>query len=81
MTGDNYIPKGVSVDALDRKKLWQFEPTNLKVGQQCTGGDIFGTVYENILINHKIMLPPKAMGRVTWIAPPGNYTLDVRTKY
>lgn len=43
-----------------------------------TGGDIFGTVPENRMIKHRIMLHPKAKGTVTYIAPEGNYTLDVR---
>jgi V-type H+-transporting ATPase subunit A len=40
-----------------------------------TGGDMYGVVQENTLIKHKIMLPPKARGTVTYIAPPGNYTV------
>lgn len=40
-----------------------------------TGGDIYGSVPENNLITHKIMLPPKAMGTITWIAPAGEYTV------
>jgi vacuolar-type H+-ATPase catalytic subunit A/Vma1 len=31
VSGDIYIPKGVRVEALDKKKLWPFEPANLKV--------------------------------------------------
>ncbi len=42
-----------------------------------TGGDIYGVVYENNLIRHKIMLPPKAKGTVTWIAEPGSYDVTV----
>lgn len=30
---------------------------------------------ENNLIRHDIMLPPKARGTVTYLAPPGNYTI------
>ena len=48
-----------------------------QVGDHITGGDIYGTVIENTLITHKIMLPPKALGTITYIAPPGNYTLSV----
>jgi len=41
------------------------------------GGDIIGEVYENELFDsHKIMVHPKAKGRVTYIAPPGNYSLN-----
>lgn len=44
-----------------------------------SGGDIFGSVYENSLVhNHKIMLPPRALGTVKYIAEQGSYTVDVR---
>jgi len=70
-----YIPRGINVPALSRTKPWNFVPLNFKVGDMITGGDIYGQVPENLVINHKIMLPPRAMGRITWIAPPGAYTL------
>ena len=35
-------------------------------------------MFENSLITHKVMLPPKAAGTVTYIADPGNYHIDVR---
>ena len=47
------------------------------MGSHITGGDIYGTVPENILIKHHIMLPPKARGTVTYIAPPGYYNVNV----
>lgn len=34
-------------------------------------------VHENTLVKHKMILPPKAKGTVTYIADPGNYTVDV----
>ena len=44
---------------------WEFKPCNFKVGQPITGGDIFGTVYENELVpSHKIMCPPNIYGTV-----------------
>lgn len=76
LTQSIYIPKGVNVPALDRKIAWDFAPANIKIGSHMTGGDIFGTVFENSMINHKIMLEPKARGTVTYIAAPGNYTVD-----
>src|SRR3989338_1444169 len=54
---------------------WYFQPAGYKVGDNITGGDIFGFVEENSLITHKIMLPHKARGKITWIAPADNYTL------
>merc|ERR1711976_861753 len=47
----------------------------IKVGSHVSGGDVYGIVQENNLIKHKIMLRPKARGTVTYIAPPGNYTV------
>ncbi|KAH0628610.1 hypothetical protein JD844_009968 [Phrynosoma platyrhinos] len=69
-----YIPRGVNVTALSRDLKWDFSPVkNLRVGSHITGGDIYGLVNENSLIKHKIMLPPRNRGTVTYIAPPGNY--------
>lgn len=73
LTNSIYIPKGVNTPALDRSKKWEFEPHNVKIGSHVTGGDIYGLVYENILINHKLMLPPRAKGKVTYVAEPGMY--------
>jgi hypothetical protein len=35
------------------------------------------TVIENSLMQHHVALPPDAMGKVTYIAPPGQYSLKV----
>ncbi|EEU44765.1 uncharacterized protein NECHADRAFT_71913 [Fusarium vanettenii 77-13-4] len=70
-----YIPRGVAVPALDREKKWEFTPT-LKVGDHISGGDVWGTVFENsFLANHKILLPPRARGTITKIASKGEYTV------
>jgi vacuolar-type H+-ATPase catalytic subunit A/Vma1 len=72
-----YIPRGINLPALDRKKKWDFIPGDLKVGDHITGGDVFGSVFENSLVNdHKIMLPPRARGTITRIAEKGSYTVD-----
>ncbi|OXB71090.1 UNVERIFIED_CONTAM: hypothetical protein H355_010470 [Colinus virginianus] len=47
-----------------------------QVGSHVTGGDIYGTVTENSLIQHKIMVPPRSRGTVTHIAPPGHYSVS-----
>ncbi|KII88873.1 hypothetical protein PLICRDRAFT_175132 [Plicaturopsis crispa FD-325 SS-3] len=68
-----YIPRGINTDALDRSLQWDFKPT-FKVGDHISGGDIFGSVYENSLVDdHKIMLSPRALGTVTHIAEKGSY--------
>jgi V-type H+-transporting ATPase subunit A len=76
LTQSIYIPKGINIPALDRTKQWDFEPLNVRVGSHITGGDIYGVVYENILVKHRIMLGPKFMGTVTWIAEPGSYNVS-----
>ncbi|KJZ71757.1 V-type proton ATPase catalytic subunit A [Hirsutella minnesotensis 3608] len=70
-----YIPRGIAVPALDRKKQWGFTPS-VKVGDHLAGGDVWGTVFENsFLSTHKILFPPRARGTVTKIAPKGQYTV------
>ncbi|KAL5615517.1 hypothetical protein BROUX41_005562 [Berkeleyomyces rouxiae] len=70
-----YIPRGISTAALDREKKWDFTPV-AKVGDQLSGGDVWGTVYENSFISvHKILLPPRARGTITKIADKGSYTV------
>lgn len=78
LCGDVYIYKGIDLTALDHDKKWQFHPSkDIKINDIVTGGDIFGYVDENKLFKeHKIMAPPNAKGRVTYIAPEGTYTLD-----
>ncbi|CAF1401220.1 unnamed protein product [Adineta ricciae] len=76
-TNSIYIPRGINVPALNRSTLWCFKPDQrLRIGSHITGGDIFGRVTENKLIEHRIMLHPKARGTITYIAPEGNYTLE-----
>ncbi|NXI43208.1 VATA ATPase, partial [Galbula dea] len=77
LTRSIYIPRGTNVPALPRHLTWDFVPTkNLRVGSHVTGGDIYGTVAENSLIQHKIMVPPGSRGTVTYIAPPGHYSVS-----
>jgi vacuolar-type H+-ATPase catalytic subunit A/Vma1 len=74
-----FIPRGVSINALDHSKKWLFEESDPKrrVGDLLSGGDIYGHVQENELIDHKLMVPPGMSGTVAWIAERGEYTLEV----
>nr|XP_019009343.1 V-type ATPase, A subunit [Kwoniella pini CBS 10737]OCF48124.1 V-type ATPase, A subunit [Kwoniella pini CBS 10737] len=72
-----YIPRGINTESLSREIKWDFNPSSFRVGDHLSGGDIFGSVYENSLVdNHKIMLPPRAMGTITRIAEKGSYTVE-----
>lgn len=76
-SGGIYIPRGINTQALNREVQWDFTPSRLKVGDHISGGDIYGNVFENTLLNeHKIMLPPRARGTVTHIAEQGSYSVD-----
>ena len=76
-SGSIYIPSGIRVNALNRERKYDFKPTGFKVGDHITGGDIWGTVFENSLVNeHKILLPPRAKGTITRIADAGSYTVE-----
>uniref|UniRef100_A0A5S6QIR5 H(+)-transporting two-sector ATPase n=1 Tax=Trichuris muris TaxID=70415 RepID=A0A5S6QIR5_TRIMR len=77
LTHSIYIPKGVNVNALSRTLDWDFQPSsNFRVGSHVSGGDVLGVVHENTLVKHKIMLPPRACGTISYIAPAGNYRVD-----
>jgi V-type H+-transporting ATPase subunit A len=72
-----FIPRGINVDPLDRKKQWYFEPRkDLIKGGLISGGDVYGQVVENSLIVHRLCLPPTKQGRITYLAPAANYTLS-----
>lgn len=75
--GTIFIPRGINVSALDEEFAWEFTPQNLKVGDVVSAGDIYGSVAENNIINHKIMVMPGRIpgGKVTWIAPKGKYSI------
>ena len=57
------LTRGIDEPALDREKVWHFEAT-LKFGDRVTAGDIYGTVQENEVITHKIMVPPNVEGTI-----------------
>lgn len=61
-SGDR-IAAGVDMPALSYTKIWEFEPS-LKVGDKVVGGDIIGTVQENSIFNHKILVPYGVEGEI-----------------
>jgi len=71
-----FVPRGITVQPLNHTKKWRFEPSRLQEGDIVAGGYIVGTVQENELINHKIMIPPRMEGRIKSLVRAGHYTLD-----
>ncbi|XP_028981998.1 V-type proton ATPase catalytic subunit A [Diachasma alloeum] len=76
VSGKIFIPKDIHLPPINRGSLWDFQPFNLRVGSPVTGGDIYGVVFENTLVKHYMMIPPKCQGQVTYLAPPGSYNVD-----
>jgi V/A-type H+-transporting ATPase subunit A len=70
-----FIRPAVKAPRLSRSVRWKFSP-EVKIGEIVETGDILGTVQENELINHKIMVPPFLRGKIVDIAEEGRYTID-----
>jgi len=70
----DYIARGVYVNALDRTKKWNFTPT-AEEGKEVVGGDILGEVPETKVIRHKILVPPRARGKILELKE-GEFTVD-----
>lgn len=75
-----FVERGVKVEPLDKRRKYYFKPRD-KLGfreldSKVRGGDILGVVQETSIIVHKIMVPPMVEGRLKWVAPEGDYTID-----
>jgi V-type H+-transporting ATPase subunit A len=78
LANDCYIPRGVDIASLNTSKQWQFTPGSFREGSQISGGDIFGTVWENeIITHHKIMCPPNIYGEVVKVYGGGSDGKDL----
>lgn len=73
-SGD-FISRGLFVDGVDHKKKWEFKPL-VKKGDTVKPGQPIGEVQEQLLIKHKIMVPPKHKGGVVKEIYSGNFTVE-----
>lgn len=69
-----FINRGSSVSALDDKKLWNVT-MKVKVGDKLGGGQIYATLPETPIIEHRLMVPPELSGEVVKVNPNGDYKL------
>ncbi len=71
----SFLPRGVDLDALDRRKKWSFTPA-VQIGARLRAGGVLGSVQEGKFA-HKIMVPFDQKGEVevTWIME-GSVTVD-----
>ena len=72
--GGDRIDRGIHAAALDHKRKWLFEPT-AKKGDDVTAGDVIGTVKENEVITHRVMIPFGVSGKIDKIQK-GEFTID-----
>ena len=73
VSGDR-IARGVTVSAVDHDKKWEFVPT-VKKGDKVVPGNVIGTVQENVLVEHRIMVPVGVEGTIKEIKK-GKFTVD-----
>lgn len=69
----DFIGRGITADAIDRKRKWEFRPA-VKKGDSIGQGQTAGTVQEGRL-EHRVMVPPGIRGTVRNISD-GSYTTD-----
>jgi V/A-type H+-transporting ATPase subunit A len=67
------LARGISVETISRTAKWKFKKL-AEVGKIVETGDILGTVQENEILNHKIMVPFGVSGTVEKIAQ-GDFTV------
>ena len=68
------IPRGVSVNNLDREKKWHFSP-RVKSGDAVSEGDVLGVVQETEIIEHRILVPNGVSGKVVSVEE-GDFTIE-----
>ena len=69
-----FINRGSYVSALDDKKMWNVT-MKVKVGDKLEGGQIYATLPETPIIEHRLMVPPELSGEVVKVNPNGDYKL------
>ncbi len=69
-----FIATGSDVASLDEKALWEVT-MKVNVGDQVVPGQIFATVPETPLIEHRCMIPPTLKGEVVEVVANGSYTI------
>ena len=68
------ITRGIDIPALDRNKKWLFRPS-ATAGASVAAGDILGTVQENSIFEHRVMVPYGVEGTVAEIYE-GEFTVE-----
>lgn len=70
-----FIEKGLEIPPIDTDKEWDVALT-VKEGDTLAGGQIYATIPETSLIEHKCMVPPALSGKVISVAANGRYKVN-----
>ena len=69
-----FISRGSKTSPLNRDKKWKVA-LKVKQGDYIRGGEIYATLPETAIIEHRLMVPPSLEGEVTKVMPDGEYSL------
>ncbi len=69
-----FIARGAAVSPLDPDRLWTVA-LKVKPGDRLEGGQVYATLPETPIIEHRVMLHPELSGVITEVRPDGEYRL------
>ena len=69
-----FISRGATVSSLDPERLWAVT-LKVKPGDRLEGGQIYATLPETPVIEHRVLLRPDLSGVVKEVKPDGDYRL------
>ena len=70
----SFISRGATVSSLDTDRLWNVT-MKIKVGDRLEGGQIYATLPETPIIEHRLMVHPELSGVVKEVKPDGDYKI------
>jgi len=70
-----FIPEGIGLISLDEEKLWNVK-LYVKAGDYVKEGQVFGSVQETPLIEHRLLVPIGVKGKVIKVEEDGKYNIN-----
>ncbi len=69
-----FISRGAAVSSLDEERRWNVT-MKIKPGDRLSGGEIYATLPETPIIEHRVMLHPSLSGVIKSVKPDGAYRI------
>ena len=70
-----FIPEGIGLMSIDEEKLWDVT-IKVSVGDVISQGDIYATIPETKMIEHRLMVQPEVKGIVVEVVEDGSYNIE-----